>query len=497
MTVSPTTVEPTTSEQLEAILAAAAAASEPLGSLLPNERAPLLRAVADALDAAADELVPLAMEESHLPEGRLRGELTRTTFQLRLFAEVLEEGSYLEATIDTADPDWGMGPRPDVRRMLVPLGPTLVYAASNFPFAFSVAGGDTASALAAGCPVIVKAHSGHPRLSARTGTIVKDALAQAGAPHGTFDVIFGSDQGVQALRDPRIKAGSFTGSIPGGRALFDIASGRPDPIPFYGELGSLNPVFVFPGAAKARPDEIATGFCGSFTLGVGQFCTKPGLLFVPVGSAIVDAVVAAARDIGPAPLLNDRIARGYEQGLRRLVEVEGVQVVLHADPVRDLAVAPTLVKTTVPNLLEHKDELLEECFGPASIIVEYADLDELTRAAEAFGGNLTATVHAEESETDVVAPLLTLLRERAGRLLWNGWPTGVSVTYAMHHGGPWPATTASIHTSVGTTAIRRFLRPVCYQQMPAALLPVPLRDENVLGIPRRVNGVLTKDDVRH
>lgn len=496
MTVSPTTVEPTTSEELEAILAAAAAASGPLGSLLPNERAPLLRAVADALDAAADELVPLAMEESHLPEGRLRGELTRTTFQLRLFAEVLEEGSYLEATIDTADPDWGMGPRPDVRRMLVPLGPTLVYAASNFPFAFSVAGGDTASALAAGCPVIVKAHSGHPRLSARTGAIVKEALARAGAPDGAFDVIVGSDRGVQALRDPRIKAGSFTGSIPGGRALFDIASSRPDPIPFYGELGSLNPVFVFRGAAKARADEIATGFCGSFTLGVGQFCTKPGLLFVPAGSGIVDAVVATARDVGPAPLLNPRIAKGYAEGVERLVDVEGVEVLVQGDPVQDLAVAPTLVKTTVAGLLEHQEELLEECFGPASIIVEYADLDELTRAARAFSGNLTATVHAEESETDAVAPLLALLQERAGRLLWNGWPTGVSVTYAMHHGGPWPATTASIHTSVGTTAIRRFLRPVSYQEMPSALLPVPLRDENVLGIPRRVNGVLTKDDVR-
>jgi NADP-dependent aldehyde dehydrogenase len=231
-------------------------------------------------------------------------------------------------------------------------------------------------------------------------------------------------------------------------------------------------------------------------LGVGQFCTKPGLLFVPAGSEIVDAVVTAARDVGPAPLLNARIAKGYDEGVRRLLGVEGVQVLLQGDPVHDLAVAPTLVKTSVPGLLDHQDELLEECFGPASIIVEYADLDELPRAAQAFGGNLTATVHAEESETDVVAPLLALLRERAGRLLWNGWPTGVSVTYAMHHGGPWPATTASIHTSVGTTAIRRFLRPVCYQQMPPALLPVPLRDENVLGIPRRVNGVLTKDDVR-
>ncbi len=495
MTAPTTAPSPTTSAELESILAAATAAAGPLSALRPSERARLLHAVADALDAAADELVPLAIEESHLAEARLKGELTRTTFQLRLFGEVLEEGSYLEAIVDQSDPDWGMGPRPDLRRMLVPVGPVLVYAASNFPFAFSVAGGDTASGLAAGNPIIVKAHSGHPRLSQRTGEIVRGALAEAGAPDGAFDVIFSFERGVEALKDSRIKAGSFTGSIPGGRALFDIASQRPDPIPFYGELGSLNPVFVTPGAVKARGDEIASGFVASATLGAGQFCTKPGLLFVPAGHGLDDAIVAAAGDVAPASLLNKRIAEGYGKDLPRMVGTPGVTPLVEASGVDGLVAGPTLVKTTVPVLLDNADTLLEECFGPFSLVVEYDGQDELRRAAEAFGGNLTATIHGEESETGDVAWLMDLLRDRAGRILWGGWPTGVSVTYAMQHGGPWPATSASLHTSVGTTAIRRFLRPVSYQTMPEELLPEALRNHNVLGIPRRVNGTLTKGDV--
>jgi NADP-dependent aldehyde dehydrogenase len=484
------TTPATTPEALESILASAAEASRPLGAMRPAERASLLRAVADALDAAADELVELAMAETHLPEGRLRGELTRTTFQLRLFGEMLEEGSYLEATIDHADPSWGMGPRPDLRRLLVPLGPVVVFAASNFPFAFSVAGGDTASALAVGCPVILKAHSGHPELSVRTGSIVKAALSAAGAPDGSFAVITGTENGKVALTDARVKAGSFTGSIPGGRALFDLASSRPDPIPFYGELGSLNPVFVTAGAVKARGDAIASGFVGSYTLGVGQFCTKPGLLFLPTGHGLEGAIASAAQDVGPATLLNPRIGKGYDEELAKLSVAEGVEVLVRAEPSDGLSVAPTLLKTTVPALLERPDELLQECFGPTSIIVEYDGLDEAVAAAGAFEGNLTGTLHAEVEEAETVAPLLDVLRDRVGRVLWNGWPTGVSVTYGMQHGGPWPATTGSIHTSVGTTAARRFLRPVAYQDMPDELLPEALREGNPLGIVRRVDGKL-------
>ncbi|WP_140416445.1 aldehyde dehydrogenase family protein, partial [Arthrobacter globiformis] len=270
---------PTSDTELENLLAAAQNAAAPLAALRPAERAGLLDAVADALDGAAGQLIPEAERETRLPEGRLRGELKRTTFQLRLFAEVLRDGGYLDARIDHADADWPMGaPRPDLRRIRVPVGPVVVFAASNFPFAFSVAGGDTASALAAGSPVLLKAHSGHPALSRLTAEVITSALGKAGAPEGTFALIAGTAAGAEALRDPRIKAGAFTGSIPGGRALFDIATSRPDPIPFYGELGSNNPVFVTEAAAKERGKEIAEGFIASFTLGAGQFCTKPGTL---------------------------------------------------------------------------------------------------------------------------------------------------------------------------------------------------------------------------
>ena len=460
----------TVTEQVEQAAAAAAAAAESFGGMRPAERAGLLRDAASALDDSADTLVPLAIEESHLPEGRLRGELKRTTFQLRLFAEVLEDGGYAEAIIDHADPDWGMGPRPDLRRMLIPLGPAVVFSASNFPFAFSVAGGDTASALAAGCPVVVKGHSGHPKLSERTAAVLTEVL-----PAGVLGLVSGVEAGKALVTDPRIKVGAFTGSESAGRALFDLACGRPDPIPFYGELGSLNPVFVTEAAASARKDEIASGFVQSYTLGVGQFCTKPGLLFVPEGSGLPEAIERAASEAGAAPLLNDRIADGFREVRDKLAATSGVSQPV-AGQGSGLQESPSLFVTSYQEFRSQADTLLTECFGPASVVVTYADAAELVDAARAFEGNLTATVHGEPEDYDSVRPLLAVLRDRAGRLLWNGWPTGVSVTYAMQHGGPWPATTASIHTSVGTTAIRRFLRPVSYQDMPAELLPEVLRD---------------------
>jgi NADP-dependent aldehyde dehydrogenase len=488
------TVPDTTPQELDAVLAAAVRAAGPLGALRPAERARLLRAAADALDAAAGELVPIAIEESSLPEGRLTGEVARSSGQLRLFADVLEGGSYLEVIIDTADPDAKPLPRPDLRRMLLPLGPVLVFAASNFPFAFSVPGGDTASALAAGCPVVVKAHPGHPRLSRRTGEVLADALRAAGAPEGTFAVIHGMEAGTNALADPRIKAGAFTGSEHGGRALLDIASSRAEPIPFYGELGSLNPVFVTPAAVAARGEAIVDGYVGSFTLGTGQFCTKPGLLFLPEGHGLEERLVDAVRGTAPAGMLNERIREGHAHERDRLEGLGATRTLVHGDET-DAGVAPTLLATTAKELLADPDVLLKECFGPTSIVVEYSGTDELLAAAEAFGGNLVATVHAEDSDAPSLPPLLDLLRERAGRLVYNGWPTGVAVAWAMHHGGPYPATTASIHTSVGVTAIRRFLRPVCYQNTPQALLPEALQDRNVLGLPRRIDGVVTRDDV--
>jgi NADP-dependent aldehyde dehydrogenase len=300
--------------------------------------------------------------------------------------------------------------------------------------------------------------------------------------------------GTSALTDPRIKAAAFTGSVKGGRALLDIATSRDEPIPFYGELGSLNPVFVTSAAVEARGDAIADGYVGSFTLGSGQFCTKPGLLFLPEGHGLEDRLVDAVRGTAPAGMLNDRIRSGHAEERDRLEGIGAVRTLVHGDDA-DGGVAPTLLATSAKELLADPDALLHECFGPTSIVVEYTGAEELHAAAEAFGGNLTATVQAEDSDAATLPPLLERLRDRAGRIVYNGWPTGVAVAWAMHHGGPYPATTASVHTSVGTTALRRFLRPICYQNTPQELLPEALRDDNALGLPRRVNGTVTTENL--
>lgn len=477
---------PTTDAELEQLLAAAQRAAAPLAALHPAERAELLDAVADALDAAADQLVPVAERETRLPGARLRGELKRTTFQLRLFGEVLRDGGYLDARIDHADADWPMGaPRPDLRRVLAPLGPVVVFAASNFPFAFSVAGGDTASALAAGSPVLLKAHSGHPGLSRLTAEVVVSALQDAGAPDGTFALIAGTAAGAAALRDPRVKAGAFTGSIPGGRALFDIASSRPEPIPFFGELGSNNPAFVTEAAAAERCAEIAEGFLSSFTLGAGQFCTKPGTLFVPARSGLVGALRDAA--LPPAaPLLNERIQSGYTEVLQGLQSNQRLEVLAQgAGPLADPP-GPTLLLTTAADMLAEPHALQTECFGPTAVVVTYDDESQLPELAETFEGQLTATIHGTDSCQ--VEALVEVLARKAGRVVWNQWPTGVSVTYAQQHGGPYPATTAVGSTSVGTAAMERFLRPIAYQGFPQHLLPAALREDNPLAVPRLMNG---------
>lgn len=484
----------TTPEQLTAVLERATAAAPVLAATLPSERAAWIHAAADALDAAADTLVPLAQQESGLPEARLRGEVGRSSGQLRLFAEALADGALLELIIDSADPGASPVPRPDLRRQLVPLGPVLVFAASNFPFAFSVCGGDTASALAAGCPVVVKSHPGHPRLSDAVAEVMTGALRDAGAPDGTLAVVHGQQAGVDALRDRRIRASGFTGSVAGGLALHEIAVTRPDPIPFYGELGSLNPTFVLPGAVAERGSDIATGFVGSFTLGVGQFCTKPGLLFLPADHGLEEELVAAAGAVTGAPMLNERIHQGYTQGLEALRRLPGLTPLVAGEESEGQASA-SLLTTTVPQLLEDADRILEECFGPVSIIVEYAGTDELFAAAAAFGGNLTATIQGSDKDHAVAAGLLPLLQERSGRVVWNGWPTGVAVAWAMQHGGPFPATVGSVHTSVGTTAARRFQRPVCFQDTPGELLPEVLRDKNTHGLSRRVDGQMTRSDI--
>ncbi len=459
---------------------AAARAAEPMRAATDAIRAGWLTAIADRLDAAADELVALADEETALGESRLRGEVARTTGQLQMFAAVVTEGSYLEATIDHAVPD-ATPPRPDLRRMLRPLGPVAVFAASNFPFAFSVAGGDTASALAVGCPVVVKAHPGHPRTSARTAELVVAALADAGAPDGAFALVDGFDAGLALVDHPAITAVAFTGSLGGGRALHDRAAARPEPIPFFGELGSVNPVVVTADADAARGAELAAGLADSFQLGAGQFCTKPGVVFAPAGSALEAALPALVQAEAPR-MLTPTIADGFQSGAERVRSVAGVELLAGGGPG-----APVVAVTDVPTLRAHESELLAEVFGPFTLVVRYGSRQELAEALDGLEGSLTATLHAAPGEP--VDDLLPRLEAIAGRVLFAGWPTGVAVTWSQHHGGPWPATTSQ-HTSVGATAVRRFLRPIVYQDAPDEVLPPALRESNPLGIPRRVDGRL-------
>jgi NADP-dependent aldehyde dehydrogenase len=495
--VSAPTVPDTDRAELERVLAGLTQGAAALADTDRIARAAALRAVAEALDGAAEDLVVVAAEETWLPLPRLTGEVSRTTGQLRMFAGGLEEGSFLDVIIDPADPGATPVPRPDLRRIQVPLGPVLVFAASNFPFAFSVAGGDTASALAAGCPVVVKAHPGHPVTSLRTAEVVRAAWEGAGMPVGTFALITGEQIGVEALRDPRITAAGFTGSLHGGAALYRIAAERDAPIPFYAEMGSLNPTFVTPGAVRARGQEIAAEFVTSFTLGVGQFCTKPGLLFLPRGHGLDAALERAVGAVAPGRMLHERIRSGHDAVRGELMALPGMRTVaaVDGDPDAGGLAGATLLATDLPTLMAEEDRVLPECFGPTSVAIEYDDVSELVTAARAFGGNLTATVHAEDDEIELVRPLVRELRERAGRIVWNGWPTGVAVSWAMHHGGPWPATSAPLHTSVGMTAIRRFVRPVTYQDVPPALLDEALQDRNPAGIPRRLDGVLSTGDL--
>jgi NADP-dependent aldehyde dehydrogenase len=466
--------------------ARAAAAAPAIAASEPAQRARWLEAIAAAIDAARDEVVDLAHTETRIAKDRLTGEVARTAGQLRLFATVCRDGGFEELIVDHSDPDAKPLPVPDVRRRLTGIGPVAVFTASNFPFAFSVAGGDTASALAAGCPVVVKAHPGHPELSVATAEIVVRALDSSGAPEGTFGLVQGVEAGVRLVDDPLIKAAGFTGSIAGGRALFDRANARPSPIPFYGELGSLNPVYVTQEAAAAHADEIAAGFVDSMTLGDGRLCTKPGLLFVPRGSGIPEAARAAASRVELEPTLGARIEAGFQEVVGRFRAAPGVQELTDV-PMRG-GHGPSVFTTSAASLLAHEDDLLHEAFGPAAIIVEYADLDEVMSCAAVVPNALTAGIFGTGQDRRV-GDLVAIIHERAGRLIWNGWPTGVAVTWGMHHGGPYPASTAPLHTSVGSTAIRRWLRPVAYQNWPSHLLPPSLRDGS--GAPARVDGKMT------
>ncbi|WP_338889388.1 aldehyde dehydrogenase family protein [Rhodococcus sovatensis] len=466
-------IEDTSADDLSAVLDSARRASTQWARTPRSLRSAALDAIATGLETANDDLVSIAIEETRLTEARLRTELTRTCFQLRMFAQYIAEGSYLDVRVDTADPNWPMGPRPDLRRVLLPIGPVLVFAASNFPFAFSVLGGDTAAALAAGNAVIVKAHPGHPTLSRTTADLVTAALDETDAPERLLQVVFGTEAGVQALQAPAVKAAAFTGSIPGGRALFDIANARPVPIPFYGELGSANPVFVTRAAAEARTQDIVDGFVASFTSSSGQLCTKPGVLFYPTNTPMHDAL-ATVELPRVHRLLNSSIESGFDAARRSIAEHADVETLTERHD--SLATEPTttLLSTTATAIASHPS-LLHEMFGPAALVVAYESDGELFDAITQIDGQLTASIFGEENES-IVPELIEQLSGIAGRVLWNQWPTGVSVTYAQQHGGPYPATTAPTTTSVGMAAIDRFLRPVAYQNVPQQLLPHELKD---------------------
>ncbi|MET7438713.1 aldehyde dehydrogenase (NADP(+)) [Streptomyces sp. NPDC005496] len=460
--------------------AAAESAAPDLAALGLPERARLLHGLADALAAQAGKLVAVAQQETGLSHARLTTEVLRTQVQLRMFADIAEEGAYLDVMIDLPDPAALPAPRPDLRRMLVPLGPVAVFSASNFPFAFSVLGGDTASALTAGCPVVVKAHEGHPQLSSLTAELAAEVL-----PPGALSVVHGREAGRRLVQDHRIRAAGFTGSTAGGRALFDLACARPDPIPFYGELGSLNPVVVTPAALAERGPELAREYIASVTFSQGQLCTKPGLLFLPEGHGLTEVLTSEAQAVPAAPMLGQWIHDGYLASVDEVGRHSAVRILMPLAPRADdqTLVTPTLLSVHAGDL-RAAPELLRECFGPASLIVEYGTEEELFHALALVPGSLTVTVQGREGHDDLLARRV-MSSVPAGRVLWNNWPTGVAVSPAMQHGGPWPATTSPLHTSVGGTAVARWLRPVVYQNLPDVLLPPALQHANPLDIPRR------------
>lgn len=442
-----------------------------------EDRAAFLEAIADAIEARGAQITDIGTRETGLPAARLDGERGRTTGQLRLFAAHIRQGDYLDRRHDPALPERAPLPRPDLRLIERPLGPVGVFGASNFPLAFSTAGGDTASALAAGCPVVVKGHPGHPG----TGEIVADAILEAiqatGQPPGVFSLVQSNtnDAGEALVTHPAITAIGFTGSLRGGRALFDLAARRPEPIPFFGELGSVNPVFVLPKAAEARTAEIARGWAASLTMGVGQFCTNPGIVILPsaaAADAFEQSAAEALRAVAPQPMLTGGIAQAYRTGVARVGGSNAVRTAL-ASAASGREALPALFATDGETFLANPD-LGEEVFGPMGLLVTADGGQQMLAIARRMHGQLTATLQMEDGDLDLARQLMPLLERKVGRILANGFPTGVEVAAAMMHGGPYPASTNAASTSVGTLAIRRFLRPIAYQNLPEDLLPEEL-----------------------
>lgn len=459
-----------------------------------KEKASFLRKIADGLEVEKIELIGIASRESNLPEGRITGELGRTVGQIRLFANLVEEGSWVEATIDHADPERTPVPKPDIRRFLTALGPVVVFGASNFPLAFSTAGGDTISALAAGCPVIYKAHPAHPETSKLVGQVIQKAVIDSSLPMGIFSHVEGGIETGQALvKHPLAKAVAFTGSYAGGKALFELAAKRPEPIPVFAEMGSVNPIIALKEKLGSNIESLAKQFVVSLTLGAGQFCTNPGLIIVPREHAadFADAVKKELEQIAAAPMLHEGIAAAYYNAISILQgrkELEWVQVAEAKDLIKAY---PALAKIKATDWLED-EHFQQEVFGSFALMVVYEHFNELFAIAQRLHGQLTITLWGEEEELSKKLDLINQLEEKCGRLLFKGVPTGVEVGYAMQHGGPYPSTTDSRSTSVGVYAIKRFARPLAFQDMPHALLPDALREENPLGIWRMVNGNFQK-----
>ena len=467
----------------------------------PEQKAALLNRIAAEIEALGDALLERANAETALGVPRLTGERARTCNQLRMFARMVEEGSWVQARIDRALPDRKPLPRPDLRRMLIPVGPVASFSASNFPLAISVAGNDLSSAYAAGCPVVVKAHPAHPGTSELVAGAVVKALRECGMHPGMFSLLHGVSHrvGTALVRHPKIKAVAFTGSLRAGRALFDEANRRPEPIPVFAEMGSVNPVFVLPGALKQRGRQIAEGLKNSVTLGVGQFCTCPGLVVGLEGEATDAFGASVAELVGAAPpatMLYPGVRRGYAEGLKAFAAVPGVRVAAgakaaHDDNPANLGV-PTVLAADADTFLGNP-VLREEVFGPSTLLVTGKSKGEMVRIARALDGQLTATIHGTPEDLEEHRELISVLQQKAGRLVFNGFPTGIEPCNAVHHGGPYPATTDARTTSIGTAAPERFVRPVCYQDFPQAALPPELRDGNPRGIWRLVDGQMTRD----
>lgn len=465
------------------------------------EKAFFLEVIAEELLNTGDDLIIVCSNETGLPSARIEGERLRTANQLRMFAALLKEGAWVDARIDTAIPERMPLPKPDLRFINIPIGPVVVFGASNFPLAFSVAGGDTASALAAGCTVVVKAHPAHPTTSAIVGRAIQTAARKTNMPDGVFSLLFdnGFDVGQQLVKHSLIKAVGFTGSYKAGKALYDIAASRPEPIPVFAEMGSTNPVFILPGAMKSNEKNIADAFAVSVTLGAGQFCTNPGILVHPdTGNEFKNSLQASFEKTSGGVMLASYIFTAFNAGVQQHLSVTGVQLLAKGNAAtadeKNFAI-PVLLNTT-SEIFSNNQHLGEEIFGPASMAISVDSKDEMINFARNLSGQLTATVHGTEKDLIDYKELLDILEQKAGRIIINGFPTGVEVCNSMVHGGPFPSTTDSRTTSVGTAAIYRFVRPVCYQNMPQSFLPEELKDLNPLKIYRLVNGKKTDEEIK-